>query len=110
MAHGGKRPGAGRKKGTPNKATQARQAKVASTGIEPLDVMIENMRAFHAAAGEEQDVKEAHKLRLAAQECAKDAAPYVHPKLSAIEHSGPKGGPIPITRIELVAPGDDGQG
>jgi len=25
---------------------------------------------------------------------AKDAAPYIHPKLSSIEHSGPDGGPI----------------
>jgi hypothetical protein len=29
-----------------------------------------------------------------AQECAKDAAPYIHPKLAAIEHTGADGGAI----------------
>jgi hypothetical protein len=67
----------GRKKGTPNKATAAFMAEVAASGKTPLEVMIDNMRTFYADGD-----------RMAAQECAKDAAPYIHPKLQAIEHSG----------------------
>ena len=38
--------------------------------------------------------KELLRFRSIAQECAKDAAPYIHPKLAAIEHTGEGGGPI----------------
>ena len=40
--------------------------------------------------------KEMLSLRTMAQEAAKDAAPYMHPRLAAIEHSGPDGGPIQV--------------
>ena len=36
---------------------------------------------------------------------AKDAAPYMHPKLSAVAHSGPKGGPIQT--VDLTKLSDD---
>jgi hypothetical protein len=32
--------------------------------------------------------------RMQACAIAKDLAPYIHPKLSAVEHAGPDGGPI----------------
>ena len=51
----GSKPGehrGGRRKGTPNKATAARQAEVAATGRTPLEVMLENMRFAHATAAE----------------------------------------------------------
>jgi hypothetical protein len=88
---GGKRPGAGRKKGVPNKATQKRKevaAKALDGGITPLDYMLTQMRA-PIPADAEQAVKVAMMgLRF---EAAKAAAPYVHPKLAAIEHRGKDG-------------------
>jgi len=70
---GGRRKGAGRPKGAPNKATAGRQAEIAASGEDPLDYMIRVMRDESAPA-ERRD------------EMAKAAAPYVHPKLAAIEH------------------------
>ena len=92
----------GRKKGTPNKATAERQAQVAATGKTPLSIMLENARLADAEAqrltavlfgpdapqGEEAValMSEMWKFRDAAQRYAKEAAPYVHPKLAAIQH------------------------
>ena len=72
---GGKRPGAGRKAGVPNKATQATQQAVAASGMTPLDYMLSVMR----------DDQNPPDMRL---DAANKVAPYVHPKLAAIEHSG----------------------
>lgn len=81
MAHGGKREGAGRKAGSPNKASIARQEEVAAGGKTPLEYMLEVMRD-EAATSARRD------------EMAKAAAPYVHPKLASTEHTGKDGGPI----------------
>lgn len=69
---GGKRPGAGRKPGVPNKRTAELQAEVEATGITPLEFMLRIMRDESA---EQRD-------RLNA---AISAAPYVHAKLSSVE-------------------------
>src|SRR3990167_2971523 len=98
MPRGGASPGAGRKSGAPNKATQERQAEVAASGVTPLEVMLENMRFAHERGeeviakiieGESANVdalKELLGFRRMAQDCAKEAAPYVHPRLAAVEH------------------------
>jgi len=86
---GGKQPGAGRPKGVPNKASAARAATVQSTGSTPLDVMIETMRYFRGMAAKHQETDEqkcAEYLKMAAT-VAKDAGPYVHQKLSAVDAS-----------------------
>lgn len=75
MPRGGARPGAGRKPGTPNKATAEREALVREGGETPLDHMLAVMR--------NADEDPARRL-----EAAKAAAPYVHPRLSSVEHSG----------------------
>lgn len=75
MARGGTRPGAGRKPGTPNKATAERQAAIAESGLTPLDYMLNILR----------DENNPVEVRF---EAAKAAAPFVHPKLAAVEHSG----------------------
>lgn len=75
MARGGKREGAGRPKGSVNKATAERQAEVAASGLTPLDYMLALMR--------DEAADEAKRL-----DAAKAAAPYVHPRLAAVEHSG----------------------
>ena len=72
---GGRRHGAGRKKGSPNKASAAREVAVAASGLTPLEYMLSIMR------DETQHIA----VRM---EMAKAAAPYVHPRFAAIEHRG----------------------
>jgi hypothetical protein len=86
MPRGGNRPGAGRKAGSPNRATQERQKRVAATGITPLDYMLEVMRDAKADASRRDDM-------------AKAAAPYVHPRLATTTHQGKGGGPIEYANL-----------
>ncbi len=77
MARGGKRPGAGRKKGQITKATVYRQemlAKAAASGISPLEVMITAMR----------NAWDAGQINEAVQH-AVHAAPYIHPRLASTD-------------------------
>ncbi|MDS1142402.1 hypothetical protein RE432_18365 [Pusillimonas sp. SM2304] len=90
---GGARPGAGRKPGSATKKTREIADKAAKDGITPLEVMLEAMISF----------RDAGELDRAAS-IAKDAAPYVHPRLAAIEHSGKDGGPLVV---QVVRFGDD---
>lgn len=78
---GGVRRGAGRPKGSPNKASAAREAAIKASGLTPLDYLLGVVR--------DQGVPRDARL-----EAARAAAPYVHPKLATIEHRGPGGGPI----------------
>ncbi len=83
MARGsapGERRG-GRRKGTPNKRTAEQREQIAASGLTPLEYMLGVMRDPKAPAARRDDM-------------AKAAAPYVHPKLSAIEHTGKDGGAI----------------
>lgn len=75
MAHGGARPGAGRKKSGANKLTQAAVAKAQAGGLMPLDYLLEVMR----------DIGEETVKRI---DAAKAAAPYVHPKLQPVDRDG----------------------
>jgi hypothetical protein len=93
----------GREKGTPNKATALRQAEVAASGPTPLDALIKKMR-FHLSIFEGEVAKgkgaDGKALALAmdkAAEAARDAAPYVHPRLAAVQHTGADNGPIEHT-------------
>ena len=115
MSHGGKRAGAGRKVGEVTKKTRAIAERAIAEGISPLEVMLNNMRHFQQVAldaeailegltaeqysgkvlsPDEQfklmlaEVKKAAGFRQMAHECARDAASYLHPKLSSIQHSG----------------------
>lgn len=83
MASGGKRDGAGRKPGTINRTSAAKRATIAASGLTPLDYMLTVMRDTKAPADRRDDM-------------AKAAAPYVHPKLAAVEHSGPDGGAFQV--------------
>jgi hypothetical protein len=90
--HGGARNGAGRKRGVRNKKTKELLEAVAASGIVPLDYMLAVMRD-ETAPDERRDAM------------AIAAAPYCHPRLSAIEHGGKGGGPIQgEIRIVLVDP------
>lgn len=125
MPRGGKREGAGRKVGALTERTRAVAERALTEGKAPLEVMLDNMRHFQqvaldaeatlegltveeftgsvtAATPEDQfkallaQVKKTAGFRQMAQECARDAASYMHPKLAAIEHTGANGGPIEV--------------
>lgn len=86
MTRGGKRPGAGRKKGSVTKATVYRQemlARATAEGVTPLEVMLTAMRRAWDAGEVKEAVSHAEK-----------AAPYVHNRLAAVEHSGNEDKPI----------------
>jgi hypothetical protein len=80
---GGKRENAGRKKGSRNKRTSELQARIRATGMDPLAFMIAVMR----------NAKAPLEMRF---EAARSAAPYVHPRLTAVEHSGADGGAVQV--------------
>ena len=63
----------GRKKGTQNKASAARERAIAASGLTPLDYLLSILR----------DETNTPKVRL---DAAKRAAPYVHPKPKAVDH------------------------
>lgn len=78
MQNGGARPGAGRKKGGVNRATQEALERARETGELPLDFLLRIMRDPNSDEAKQID-------------CAKAAAPYVHHKLNAIDHSATDG-------------------
>ncbi len=69
---GGRRTGAGRKKGVPNKSTAARKAALAASGKTPLDFMLQRLN------DSELDPKER-------MQAAVSAAPYLHARLTAVD-------------------------
>ncbi len=73
MDHGGKRAGAGRKPGAATQKTRLIADRATAEGITPLEVMLEAMRSLHAGGALVQ-----------AAGLAKDAAPYMHARLSAV--------------------------
>ena len=73
LTHGGRRAGAGRTLGAATKKTRAIADQAAAEGITPLEVMLTSMRA----ALLDGDLPFAVSI-------ARDAAPYCHPRLSAI--------------------------
>ena len=74
----------GRKEGTPNKATAAREAEIKASGATPLDFMLGVMR----------DDGKTVETRL---EAAAKAAPYVHPRLSSVALGNKDGEPFQIS-------------
>ena len=72
MSAGGKRQGAGRRKGSPNRTTAERIAEVAASGLTPLDHMLQVLRdPLQSAARRDW--------------AAEKAAPYCHAKLAQKE-------------------------
>lgn len=82
---GGKRPGAGRKKGVPNKRTAEVQRAVEESGITPLAFMLEIMRT--KPGDDIEDPRLLTDMLALRFEAAKAAAPYVHARLSSVEMS-----------------------
>lgn len=75
MGHGGKREASGRRKGSLNRKTQAiAKDMIASGALTPLEVMVKAMTIHVNARRWDQ-----------AAAIAKDAAPYIHPRLAATQ-------------------------
>lgn len=108
--HGGKRSNAGRPKGVQNKLNAVVKAEILkSAKVLPLEFLlqIQNEPEPTRRANEEPLVFVARYQLWATQrlDAAKAAAPFVHAKLQAIEHSGPGGGPVPHKiEIEFIKP------
>lgn len=75
MAGKGQPKTGGRTKGATNRASAAKAAEVAASGLTPLDYMLTVLRNETADPDDRQWA-------------AQNAAPYVHPRLAAVEHSG----------------------
>lgn len=93
-SHGGARKNAGRPAGAAARKTREIADKAAEEGITPLEVMLKTMRALMDRAeaiskeipvpGEKQVVSPLE-MMVEASSIAKDAAPYMHAKLSSVE-------------------------
>lgn len=83
---GGKRNGAGRPKGAQTRRTREVAQRAAKRGITPLEYMLKVMRSRS---------KKIDATRR--DDMAKAAAPYMHPRLNAIQHTGKDGEPIAVT-------------
>ncbi len=71
MPRGGRRPGAGRKPGVPNKKKSVVSVRELVSGLAPLDVMLKSMRKLY------EDGDYANAVLAAAR-----AAPYVHQRFA----------------------------
>lgn len=95
---GGRRAGAGRKKGSATKRTREIADAAAANGITPLEFML----AIMNAPSDHEDAKVQVAREAMRFEAAKAAAPYVHPRLQAIEHAGPGGKDLPGPATPII--------
>lgn len=82
---GGSRKGAGRKAGSATKKTREIADKACEGGMTPLEYMLKLMHSEPGVSLEPREQIAHNALRF---EAAKAAAPYVHPRLAAVEMSG----------------------
>lgn len=83
--HGGARKGAGRKPGSATAKTREIADRAAAEGVTPLEVMLKTMRALVDKATESDPQNPDISMLVEASAVAKDAAPYMHPRLSSVE-------------------------
>lgn len=91
MSHGGKRPNAGRKPGAASRKTRDIADRAVAGGITPLEVMLQAMMSHYNAGNLDEAALK-----------AKDAAPYVHPKLSSQEIKGSEEKPLTVQTVERI--------
>lgn len=89
IGRGGARKNAGRKRGSITKRTREIAERAMDEGITPLEYMLQVMRTEPDEELEPRELMAAQQLRF---ESAKACAPYMHPRLMAIEHTGQDGG------------------
>jgi hypothetical protein len=72
-------------------------------GLTPLEYMLKVMRTEPDPTLEPRELTSAIVMRF---EAAKAAAPYIHPRLAAVEHSGPDGEALMPPVIQFVRDAD----
>jgi len=87
MPRGGARPGAGRRPGGRNRKQAAIASAAADKGVSPVEFLLSVMR----------DEEQSMAMRT---DAAKSVAPYLHPRLAAVEHSGKVVLPIVISSTD----------
>ena len=112
MTRGGKRSGAGRKRGSLSRKTRVIAERAAVDGITPLEVILRTMRSAWARASSNGETVVSFQDALIAAAMAEKAAPYVHPRLAAEKHevSGAEGKPLsmPMPQVVIYLP-DNGR-
>lgn len=91
----------GRPRGALNRRSREVLAEAEATGATPLEVMLEAMRHHYAKSHRATKPNDKEKALAAAAMFAKDAAPYLHPRLSSSVLTGKDGGPLVPDRIPL---------
>jgi hypothetical protein len=101
MGRGGKRPNSGRKPEAIRRKQAQIVASVLDTDLTPLAVMHRAMMEHVHAGNWDEAAKQ-----------AKEVAPYVHPKLTSIQHKGDPDEPLVHTIAHVIVdPSDtDGEG
>jgi hypothetical protein len=100
MAKGGKREGAGRKTGASSIKTREIADELAKSDKKtPLEVMLEAMHYSMSQVDAAESPLEKKIYYEAAHAHAKDAAPYIHPKLASavVDHKSTDGSMSPVT-------------
>jgi hypothetical protein len=90
---GGARPGAGRQKGSATKRTrEVADRLMALAAVTPLEILMTSATKHYEAAKASEEAfgltDPNLELYAAAGELAAKACPYLHPRLSAVEHKG----------------------
>jgi hypothetical protein len=84
----------GRTKGSSNRRTKEIADRIMAEGITMAEIMVEAARAlWRSSLGPDGQVINLE-LATEAGELAVKAAPYFHPKLAAVEHTGKDGSPL----------------
>lgn len=89
VGRGGRRAGAGRRKGAQTKRTRAVALQAQAEGVTPLEVNLRTMRAIWAKANEGKELDIA--LAKEACEIGKDAMPFMHARISPIPYNPDEG-------------------
>ena len=89
MARGGKRPGAGRRVGAASERTREIADKAIQGGNSPLEYML----AVMTDAGADNKRRDAMAIA---------AAPFIHPRLQAVELAGDKSAPAVVMRLSWI--------
>ena len=99
---GGRRSGAGRKKGSLTAKTREIAEKASEEGITPLEYMLKVLRD----SSEHEDPKVQVAREALRFEAAKAAAPYIHPRLATVAVTGKDGGAVVFEKIvrEIIRP------
>ena len=92
MARGGIREGAGRPKGSSTKRAEQAMQMADEKGIDPVAMLLDLTRWAYDQFVVEQTKANADMVR----DYAKEAAPYVRPKLSAVEANAELNGSLTI--------------